>query len=255
MMPNSRSMAFLMVVALWVMYLTGAHQDTRALAQVGEQIATDAGDARPLATVVRELAHRLKSVVTYEDPPWDYAADFHDVTAEVRRDGDMSKKVFSPRGGRFEFIPPAAAVGPDAALRTLVNAYNRSGLDGEFDLLRTDEVYHVVPISAKDQLGSIRPYRSLLSRRVTVRAGPRPILEATSELVDSLNKQQGRKIGLATAPTNLLMRMSVEGGANNEDARTVLLRLIAASGRQLSWTLLCQPGAEKLCYLNLQLVQ
>jgi len=224
------------------------------VAQEMGPIATRADDARPLATVIMELERRLKTVITYEDPAWDYAPDWRDVTAAVRRDGNMAKRVFTPRGGRFEFVPPAPNGTPESLLKLVLEHYRFSGNDGEFALLQTERAYHIIPTAAKDQLGGMRPYRSLLSRQVTVKAGSRRILEAMSDVVEALNRQSGRQIGIATVPVSLLVSRTVEAGATNEDARSVLMRLMAASGRSLSWRLLCEPGADKLCYFNVHAV-
>src|SRR5437879_2804770 len=54
-------------------------------------ITITVNDPRPLAAAITELELRHGWVITYEDPPYEYAADVRDVTGVVRKDSDLSK--------------------------------------------------------------------------------------------------------------------------------------------------------------------
>jgi hypothetical protein len=60
----------------------------------------------------------------------------------------------------------------------------------------------------------------------------------------------GTRVVLGLVPTALLSQMQVEEGADAEQARMVLMRLLAASKRRLSWRLLYSP-MEGTYYLNI----
>jgi hypothetical protein len=225
-----------------------------ALGQSTPTIAAPADEGRPLASVVAELQRRFQWAVTYEDPPWEYLPDLVEITAQVRRDGKDVPKVYRPRGGPFAFrLADGSPTDPSVTLTALLEAYRQSGNDGTFALRRTGSVFHIIPTSFRDESGVARPYESLLSRRITLPAGERPILEAIGALQKTFNAQGDRQLLLATAPTNLLMQHRVEMVATNEETRVVLLRMLAASGRVLSWRLFCEPKSMT-CYLNLSLV-
>jgi len=216
-------------------------------------------EPRPLAAVLTQLEDRFGWAVTYEDPLYAHPSEMTDVTATVRRDGDLSKKVFVPRYGQFTFSYPASSgANPsrseqDALLTALLDQYHRSGNDGVFGLARSGDVVHVVPTMAKDASGSLRPYRSILDRNISIPEGSRSALDMLAAIQSAVNAGGDPTVGLASAPTNLLVQTRVQGGATNESARSVLVRTLSATNRKLTWRLLCQP-ARSACLLNVHLV-
>lgn len=134
-------------VAAWcavVVATTGASRQ-RAV----DEIAVD--DPRPLAAAIQELQRRYGWVVTYEDPPYEFVADTLDVTEAFSRTRDPSNKrrELIPLGGSFTFVYAAGgpSTGPEAqpTLTALLRSYHQSGNTGVFRLVRTGDVFHVVP--------------------------------------------------------------------------------------------------------------
>ena len=64
----------------------------------------------------------------------------------------------------------------------------------------------------------------------------------------------GHRLAMGTIPTNLFMQRQVHGGATAEVARDVLVRTLLSTGSKLSWRLLCEPGEDKFCVLNVPLL-
>ena len=88
--------ATLPVLAL--VFVVGAPTNTAtALQNASNRISVD--DPRSLASAVEALERRHGWIITYEDPPYEFAADVIDVSRIARKDLDPSKpRVLVPRG-------------------------------------------------------------------------------------------------------------------------------------------------------------
>lgn len=230
---------------------TGASRQRAA-----DEIAVN--DPRPLAAAIEELERRHGWVVTYEDPPHEFVADTLDVTDTLSRNRDPSNKrrVLIPRGGAFTFAyrdgGPSREPAVQPTLVALLRSYHQSGNPGVFRLVRTGEVFHVVPARNNDRLGNLVDRRSQLDARITLPARDRSVLEMLEAVLERV-RAQGGNVGLGSSPFNLINQARVRDAAASETARAVLVRTLAATGRRLSWQLLCSPGYPS-CAFNVRIV-
>jgi hypothetical protein len=224
-----------------------------------QRLNLDVNDPRPLAAALEQLEKRHGWVITYDDPPYLYAPDIEDVTLAVRRDGDITRRVLVPRGGRFrfEYSAPADGGAPNAALvlERLLEEYHLTGYPGMFRVIATGTVFHVVPSESRNASGVLAPSVSLLDAKISIPDSERSVFSTVTAIVEAASRQLGARVGLGTVPVNLLMQRRVHERATNESARTVLMRTLASTHRQLSWRLFCDPGASAQCSLNLHLVE
>jgi hypothetical protein len=220
-------------------------------ASQGDQAVTiSVNSPRPLASAIEELERRSGRVITYEDPLYLYAADIEDVTLAVRRDGRTEPRVLVPRGGPFFFRYPAAAGDQSAILERLIEEYNLSGHPGVFRLIRTGDVYHVVPSERRNATGAFEPHASLLDANISFPAGDRTALAMVKAITEALSRQGVATIGVATVPVNAMLQTHIQEGATGESGRTLLLRTLNAVHPMLSWNLFCDPGPTPACALN-----
>jgi hypothetical protein len=229
-----------------------------AAQQAEQRLTISVHDPRPLAEAVRTLEKRHGWIITYEDPPYVHPDDIADVTATVRKDYTPDKpKVLVPRGGTFEFgyTIPAGASEPDPAvvLEALVEEYNAQSASGRFRLARTRDVFHVIPSAFRAASGNLEPVSSLLDRKISLPARERTMYEFVSALVRAVAEPAGSKLLLGMFPMNFFLQRRVQDGAQDESARTVLVRALGSTGRKVSWTLYCGPAGS--CALNFGLVQ
>jgi hypothetical protein len=63
---------------------------------------------RPISEAVRQIEKHFGRVVTYDDTRYVHPDDIVDITAKVRRDGDLSKRVFVMRNGSIDVTYSAA---------------------------------------------------------------------------------------------------------------------------------------------------
>ena len=132
-----------------------------------------------------------------------------------------------------------------------MNSYQVSGYVGEFSLIQNGSAFHIVPKASKNASGFFEDRRSLLDYRVTFDNRRRTALEMLEALTLSISQASSRRTVVGTIPQNVLRQTFVQDGAGNESARAVLVRTLAATHRQLSWQLLCDPNQPPFCALNL----
>lgn len=223
-------------------------------AQEGERVSISANEGRPLKAVVMEVEQRFGWIVTYEDPAYLFAPEIKD-ERHLRRDGkDLPRLV--PRGGPFTFsytLPPSGATGSpqDALLSALLDQYHQSGYAGTFRLERTGLTYHIVPAMARDETGVRRPYGSILDRRISLPDREVNGFEMFASIVAAVKERGEPRLELGLVPIAGLGQIRIRSAADDESARSVLVRMLASIHPRLSWQLLCSPGDGESCYLNI----
>lgn len=210
------------------------------------QVSIDVRGPRPLAEAAVELERQLGATVTYEDPPYEYTQDLEDVTAAVRTDGDLSKRILVPRSGPLIFsYPIPAGAGPEVretAVRALADTFNTESNGARFQVVAQQPYLHIVPTMSRNAAGILEGRRSLLDVTVSMPAQEKTLMEAVTDLLQRLTESNGVEVGLGTVPNNLLLQTKTSTHADNENARAVLQRFFAASDRRLSWHLYRGPG-------------
>jgi len=213
-------------------------------------------NGRPLAKVLRELENRHGWRVTYEDPAYEYVRDLEDVTVTARR-GNVppgAPRLLVPRDRLFRFEYNTNSNRPQEVLPSLVKTYNSASASDAFRVIQQGTLYHVVPTKSLDAKGESRDRRSRLDVGVTVDDRARNAYEMLEAVLKQVSAAAGEPIGLGLVPMNLLMSTRVSDGAQKEIARDVIVRTLEATKSNISWQLFCDPGALRLCALNLHLV-
>jgi hypothetical protein len=214
-------------------------------------------DGRPLAKVIRELENRHGWRVTYEDPVYEYANDLEDVTIIARRGSvpSGSPRLLVPRDRLFRFeYANTSANRPQEVIPALVKSYNSASYSDAFRVIQRGTLHHVVPTRSLDAKGQLRDRRSRLDVGVTVNDDERSAYQMLDAVLKQVSAAAGEPVGLGVVPMNLLMSTRVRGGAQKENARDVIVRTLEATTQNISWQLFCDPGALRLCALNLHLV-
>lgn len=242
-------------VAVLAMVCAGAHVvESRQPQRTDERIDLSVVDHRPLAAVIRELENRFGWVITYEDPSYEWAADVEDVTLAVSKSPNPTNRVLVPRLGSFAFrYPDTDDPRPIAVLSAMLRDYNLTGY-GEFRLIVSGSVFHVVPSMSANERGIPTPRQSRLDVAVTLDDRERSVRELVEEVLAQVRASTGNRVVLGANPIKSLIQTELRLGAKDEPARDVLVRALAASGRKLSWQLFCDPGSTKMCAFNVHFV-
>lgn len=215
---------------------------------------------RPVHSAAIALAQEFGITVSVEDPPYLFRDDIKDVTAEVSRVPNPVRRVLIPKGGRLEFWfalkPDGSPQDVPGLLRDLVEASNAT-FPFAYRLDTRGGRFTLVPTRTRDVRGQSIEVTPLLDRRVTIPPGTRSIIEIAKLMADALSAQTGLRVSccqshVAGVPWGLA---EIAFEANNEPARSVLLRLIDAAAPGLSsrfaWYESCDPQQQPgWCFIN-----
>jgi hypothetical protein len=226
----------------------------------GTQNVTVSGNgARPLKSAVEALERHLGRTVTYEEGPWLYAGDVVDITERVRTvQGPTKRRTLVPRGGPFAFARSLSAdkrESPGELLAALLADYRLTEYPGVFGLVQTGDVFHVVRVMSKNAQGQLERREPLLDALVTVIDGELDAAAMTEAILADVSRVNGVRVFSGTLPINLFSRTRVRGPSAGETARAALVRVMEATGRKLSWQLMCDAGPEGVCALNVYPVE
>jgi hypothetical protein len=222
---------------------------TVALATAGapiraqEQQARWFDGARPVSQAIDVLTAQCKCVITYEDPK--YRADnVVDATERLSRSPAKTSRVYIPQGSPFLLAVASTAAVRDAhdltpAVNALLAAYHGTGPDIRFRLDASDAVLHVVPAAG-----------SVLNASVSMVENQASAEDMIAALLRTLSSSTNEQIAMGLAPMTHLKQSAVRISANGETGQSVLTRILAATGRKVSWRLFYDYTLKKY-FLNL----
>lgn len=218
-------------------------------------------DARPVSKAADELMQRYGYLISYEDPRYAYSEDIRDVTEAVRSDlsaHSPGKRVLVPSGGSLELrnvrAPAAGDVGSAMSLlRALVDVQSSRTNGGQFRLEQTHERVHIVPARVRNSAGEWLDQASILDAPIAVPFAERDGLATLHAIVAAVAQSTGESLVLGTAPLKLLANARIRLGADNENARDVLIRALDATGSRVTWKLFFGPDV-RMYALNLQVI-
>ena len=230
---------------------------TAAFGSPSETINTN--DRRPLAKVVSILEERYGVTIMYEDPPYLNGSQLADVTDAVTKTPTAEgRRILVPRGGAFAFTSTFESGEPLSRMRSvleqLVTEYRTTGY-GDFKVAQGGDVFHIVPRTFRNQHGDDESFAPILNTKITLeRADRRPALEVLEETTAAVTRASSVPVMLGTVPLTLFANSVVTIRANNEPARSVLLRILAATETRLSWALYYSPDQPPSYFLNIHVV-
>lgn len=233
----------------------------------GAERQLSVSDPRPVAKAIEVLSQRHGIAVTYEDPPYAFDGDLQDVTAAVARSPlQPGHRVLVPRGGAiqlsYSLSPSTGKIeNPDAVIRKVLATHLANG-GSQFDLIRQDDVFHVVPARVKNSAGVLAPTHSVLATRITLLVQPRSGAQMVDAICNAVSTAKVRVV-VGMAPESALASEQVVEGGTNEPARDILSRSLTqvskeaerrmGAERQYVWQLLFDPSS-KMYFLNLRLL-
>ncbi len=250
-----------LVIAASLLIVSGASATGRVTKGETSEETIAVRSPRPLADVVKALQERLGVVITYEDPPYLHSSQIRDATAEFRPGAPpTARRTFIPRGGPFSFSYETPSGTPDeqatSILENLVQQYQAKGY-GSFQIEKAGRVFHVVPTERRSRDGRDEAYQPILSATLQVDAAQseQSALAAVEDLVATLGRTARARVVLMTIPSNLLNQTTATAEAGTRTVREELVRILAATGRQLSWLLYFDPNEPAGWYLNITVVR
>lgn len=222
----------------------------------GQASAIEVLDGRPLAKVISELESRHGWRITYEDTFYEYQNELEDVTVIARRGNPPpgAPRLLVPRNRLFRFEYNTVSGRPHDVLGALLKKYNSDSYSDAFRLIQQGTVYHFVPTRSLDGKGVTKDRQSRFDVGVSLDDRERSLYDTLEAILKEVSSAVGVQVWLGNVPVNLLRAQRIRLSAQNEAARDVLVRALAATKTNISWQLFCDPGALKMCAFNIHQV-
>jgi hypothetical protein len=203
-------------------------------------------DPRPVSKALDALSQRLQILVTYEDPQYVYSGDIRDVTREVRKDGNLQKKVLVPAGGSLDVRDIDQPLKRDSqssasAIERILSTHNLSSGEQQFRVEQSAGRFHVVPAHLRDRSGRWIETSSILDVMIKMPAAERSAFQTLEEICAHLSKAVGLSVVVGNVPINLFSQTTVNVSANDTTARSAVERTLDATRPNLTWKLFFAP--------------
>jgi hypothetical protein len=198
------------------------------------------------------LIQRYGYVITYEDAPLAYSGDLQDLTSERHADLSYLKKPGAVR----EIVPhsetltvnlPAPRDMSDpsnmaAVLEQMLETHEMSHQGGRFRLQQTEGVFHIVPTDVRDSHGKWVAHESILEAKISVAKLEGPVAILLVTICAAVSDATRTHVVLGHVPMDAPADYRGVLAANDEPARSVLLRMLNGTHRRLSWLLEYDAG-------------
>jgi hypothetical protein len=218
--------------------------------------------ARPLADASLLLQEMYGQAVTYEEamPVWN-----GELRPEPRSTSE--RQYLFPKLRSFSM--PAEA-GSDRDLSSVLNktlaAYHEQTDGPRFGILKSALGFHIVPVQAFDQNGSLKSTKSVLDTTISIPSQVRTASGHLHAIGDSVSMASGTHVEVSAVsgrPNGFDVAFGAEPdkfswGADSIGGRDALIDLLSRSATTYSWRLKCQASAivsERMCVLNVGMLE
>jgi hypothetical protein len=228
------------------------------ISETAGKLRLSGNDSRPLTQALTALQQKFGWRLNYEDPQYISKLDVVAAKDLLDKSSYPDGEHRIPRGGVFavEFpagSPPDAAPDEQKTLQLIVDAYNRSGNPGQFELRRdkdrTEQVFDVVGTAAHDNQGRVSGQQAVLDLPITLAVEERTASDTIDLICQKIAEKAHVKITLGVHPLGL-DRIKVTVGGKELAARSYLFRALESPGPPLSWRLLYDPDSNSY-FMNL----
>jgi hypothetical protein len=220
----------------------------QAITEQGNSVNVAVDDGRPVALAVRLLIEKYGYQITYEDPPYVYDGDLKD-----RYVNGFKDRV--PAGGALaiNFAPSSAMTTSDdmaGLLKKLLQAHAGSDQGGHFRVVQNGQVFHILPSEVKDNSGNWGPQTSILDVAISLPNKERTGMATLEDICSAVGAAAHANIIVGSIPPNVILPYRGVLSAENETARSVLLRALDGTNRKLTWIIMFDPS-DKRYWLNI----
>jgi len=202
---------------------------------------------RPLDDVLAALAHQHGWHINYEEPPFRKSDIVDDTAPSWLEQHPRGPRAYGVAGGAFHVRIPIDGYFPDDPMQILpplIEAYNRSGNPGRFQLrVMSKTSFDVIPTASAD--GPQTPLLdTVMSFDATDDAGAYPRLRRFCE---ALSLKAGYTVvfgGTGSPSENRLLQSHIRQHSVNQPAREILRQMYKQVGSDC-WQLLYDPDSNQ----------
>jgi len=131
-----------------------------------------------------------------------------------------------------------------AALSAAISQHIAKGLPGLYTFHEIDNAIFIDPTQVLDSDGVMASSPSILGTPLIIPFKERTEFETLETVLAEVARQAGVRIGAGMGPWGWLTESKLMFGASGEPARSVILRLFAASNLKRSYRLFYDPGLK-----------
>jgi hypothetical protein len=204
-----------------------------------------ANDPRPLESILDALARQHGWHINYEDPRYGKVDILDDTAPSWLKEHPNGSRAYMVAGGAFYAKIPVDGYFPDdpmQVLPALIEAYNRSGNPGAFELRTANrESFDVIPTVAGDG-----PQTPLLDTVMDFDATEGDSAAVTlKKFCEELSLRSGETVVFGSPPSaNVLHQAHIQHHSENQPAREILRRLYNQVGSNFCWRVFYDPDSN-----------
>ena len=202
---------------------------------------------RPLDGILSALAHQHGWHINYEDPQYGRSDTVDDTAPSCLEEHPNGRRVYAIAGGAFHVKIPIDGYFPDDLMQILpplIEAYNRSGNPGRFQLrVVSKNSFDVIPTASGD--GPQTPLLdTVMSFDATDDVGAYPTLR---NFCEELSRKTGHTVvfGGFGPSENRLLQSHIQQHSINQPAREILRQMYKQVGSTDCWRLLYDPDSNQ----------
>jgi hypothetical protein len=207
-----------------------------------------ANDSRPLDNVLGALERQHGWHINYEDPRYGKADMVDDTAPSWLEEHPNGTRAYVVAGSAFYAKIAVDGYFPDDPIQilpALVEAYNRSGNPGRFELRKVNhESFDIVPTAAAD--GAQTPLLDTVMSFDATDADGAPV--TLRRFCEELSRQSGQGIvfgGTGSPSENRLDQARIEQHSKNQPAREIIRQMYRQVGSTDCWRLLYDPDSKR----------
>jgi hypothetical protein len=200
---------------------------------------------RPLQLALQGFMQVHRVAITYEDPFYENLDAMVDRTAERK---DLNKfppgkapRVLEPKETRFQAAYELGSTTDDqidAALRQIVDQYNRSSQAAQYQVQKGPGCWHVIPDKVRDQEGRWQVATNQLDARIRVEGGETNIVRFVESALKLGNRNPAASVWMFADIPPLIVDLP----SGNYVVRDLLAQLLADNFIDLAWSVAQDPS-------------
>jgi hypothetical protein len=192
---------------------------------------------------VLQLIYARGDRISYEDTRVTYPDDLEDITEQVTGSAAQTQRtrIVVPKSRKLS-LDLDTSRGPEKMVNEIVSGAAAVNPGARFRVEKNGAMLHVIPTGGRDKNGNATSEGSPLDARISLPGGERTLDQALKAICEAVAAASSQRVTIGSngyLPYPEAPRYSI--AANNESARTVLLRLMDAVGverRAGTWVLL-----------------
>jgi hypothetical protein len=227
-------------------------------------------DGQPVEKAVEQLEAIYGLPITYEDTTTVNEGQLEDVTEQIQRTPDPSRRIFRIKLKTLSYsyrLPPSGPLHLGApnhvqaetkakvaeALSSVLEGYAAAGEPVTFSVSEEDGIFHVIATDFLNKQGRLEPLTPILDAKITIAAKQRTRIDLFQEICQELTKTTGIEVGGGDFPFNtgsLQAQTVTTISGSNVTARSLLTQLMTELAAPISMDTAVQDVDGQRSVLN-----